>query len=336
MWLFNHFPVAGVTSSSRRELKRFAQYENERQWIDVFNRLVSIVLNQFKWDGLPDSCDSYFFESALLFRGDACIIEDEPDRLLTLPCAPMSGMSVYYTHPRYRALSLHYNKPFMALDEHNVDMYEWMARLAGSDENAPKRGVVCKDNLMGYSLIATIEIYTDKLVDAARTIDVISKQLKVPSVIETSPETKVAMQTALQDINQNVIAVYAGTKIAQQLRETKSIPIGVNPAMLTAAWDHYNNTLSAFYTAVGINNLNTADKKERLLTDEVNSNNDAIQQNLGYRLEMRKQFCRDMKAVFGLDIDCDLRYRDAEAVASKGGVKDGGNNPNNAGSSDAS
>lgn len=336
MWLFNHFPVSGITAKDRRSLKRFAQYENERQWIDMFSRLTSIVLNQFKWEGLPPTCDPYFFETSLLFRGDACFIEDKPERFLSLPCVPMSGMSIYYSHPIYRAISLHYNEPFMALDEHNIEMYEWMLKTAGSDESAPKRGVVCKDNLMGYSIIATIEIYTDKLVDAARTIDVVSKQLKIPSIIETTPETKVAVQTALQDINENTIAVYAGQKIAQQLRETKSIPVGVNPSMLTAAWDHFNNTLSAFYTAVGINNLNTADKKERLLTDEVNSNNDAIQQNLGYRLEMRKQFCRDMKAVFGLDISCDLRYRDAEAIASKGGVRDGRNNIDDAGSANAS
>lgn len=334
MWLYNHYPVSGITATDRRSLKRFAQYENHRQWIDVFNRLVAIVLNQFKWEGLPPTCDPYFFEQSLLFRGDACIIEDAPDRMLSIACVPMSGMSIYYTHPQYRAISLHYNEPFMAVDEHNKDMYSWMTELSGADGSAPKRGVVCKDNLMGYSLIQTIEIYTDKLVDAQRTIDVIAKLLKIPSLIETDPESKLAIQTAIGDINENVIALYASKDLIKKIRETKSIPIGVNPSMLTAAWDHYNNTLSAFYTAVGINNLNTADKKERLLTDEVNSNNDAIQQNLGYRLEMRKQFCRDMKAVFGLDVDCNLRYTDTETLASKGGVRDGGNHDDLTGSSD--
>lgn len=337
MWLFNHYPVAGITATDRRSLKRFAQYENERQWIDVFNRLVSLVLNQFEWKNLPQSCDQYFLEMTLLFRAEACIIEDAPERYLSLPCVPMSGQSIYYTHPKQRAISLHYNEPFLALDEHNNEMYKWFSTLANADGAVTKKGVVCKDNMMGYSLIKTIEIYTDKLVDAMRTIDTTAKLLKIPSLIETSPETKIAIQTAIQDINQNTIAVYAGKDIVQKLRETKQIPIGVNPSMLTAAWDHYNNTLSAFYTAVGINNLNTADKKERLLTDEVNSNNDAIQQNIGYRLEMRKQFCRDLKAVFGLNVDCAIRYSDStEKVTNKGGVRDGGNNIDITGSNSSS
>ena len=54
--------------------------------------------------------------------------------------------------------------------------------------------------------------------------------------------------------------------------------------------------------------MNRTEKRERLLVDEVNSNNQETKANGFYRLDQRLHFCENMKAAFGLDITCVERH----------------------------
>ena len=89
MWLSKYYPFMCVNrkDKSSRQMRKFAEYENNRQWQDVFNRLVSIAVNIFEWEGLPDTCDPYFMEILALWRGNFCILkDDEIGGYLSLPC----------------------------------------------------------------------------------------------------------------------------------------------------------------------------------------------------------------------------------------------------------
>ena len=79
MWLRQYYPFMCGKNSARnsKELRKYAEYENNRQWQDVFNRLVSIVTNIYEWDDLPDTCDQYFLVTFLLWQGQGCMIYDE-------------------------------------------------------------------------------------------------------------------------------------------------------------------------------------------------------------------------------------------------------------------
>ena len=61
-----------------------------------------------------------------------------------------------------------------------------------------------------------------------------------------------------------------------------------------------------FNTDVGIPNANT-DKKERLLVDEVNSNNDFILVNIDHMYEERKIAVEEINKKFGLNITVEKR-----------------------------
>ena len=50
----------------------------------------------------------------------------------------------------------------------------------------------------------------------------------------------------------------------------------------------------------GLNN--NFEKKERLLTDEVNANNDYIDSNIDLMFNMRKHFCQKANEKYGLNI----------------------------------
>lgn len=65
-----------------------------------------------------------------------------------------------------------------------------------------------------------------------------------------------------------------------------------------------------FLTVIGINNANT-DKKERLITDEVNANNEETHALADLWLEQLKECCDKVNDMFGLDIGVDWRYKKA-------------------------
>lgn len=63
-----------------------------------------------------------------------------------------------------------------------------------------------------------------------------------------------------------------------------------------------------FKTAIGIPNANT-DKKERLITDEVNANNEETQTLCELWLEQLQQACEKTSAMFGIKISVDWRIK---------------------------
>lgn len=73
--------------------------------------------------------------------------------------------------------------------------------------------------------------------------------------------------------------------------------------------DDYKKILDMFDTEIGIPNANTQ-KKERMITDEVNQNNIATQSKSELWLETMKDGCNKVNQMFDLNIGVDLRFRE--------------------------
>ena len=84
-------------------------------------------------------------------------------------------------------------------------------------------------------------------------------------------------------------------------------------------------------TYLGISNINIT-KKERLITDEVTRNQGGTIASRYSRLEARRDACKQINKMFGLDIWCDYRedYQAlTEEVLTRGDdVTDDGGEPN--------
>ena len=85
------------------------------------------------------------------------------------------------------------------------------------------------------------------------------------------------------------------------------VPTNVDTSVLESLWTHYNRLDSHFRTIMGINNNNNQDKKERLIVDEVNANNEATDIQLQLRLMQRQKFCKICNEYFGTNISVKIR-----------------------------
>ena len=70
-----------------------------------------------------------------------------------------------------------------------------------------------------------------------------------------------------------------------------------------------------FDTEVGIPNSNT-EKRERMITDEVNANNVETITKCELWLEELKKSCERTKAMFGIDISVDWRHKPEELIVT--------------------
>ena len=75
-----------------------------------------------------------------------------------------------------------------------------------------------------------------------------------------------------------------------------------------------------FLTEIGLNNANT-DKRERLITDEVNANNEEIRANVQHWIDSIREGMRRANELFDLNLTIDLRKFDG----AKGGEDDAPN-----------
>ena len=64
----------------------------------------------------------------------------------------------------------------------------------------------------------------------------------------------------------------------------------------------------------GLNSLPNQDKRERLITDEANANNELTQSSADIGLVMREQFCEDLYTAFGIPCSVKLRVEPVKEV----------------------
>ena len=98
------------------------------------------------------------------------------------------------------------------------------------------------------------------------------------------------------------------------LKKGKMLAILDDESMVTDSYPSTNtildfytaqqNILKSFYNDLGVKY--TTEKKERLITDEVNSDSDMLLINVNAMLENRKKACEDIKKIFGIDVTVDL------------------------------
>ena len=89
--------------------------------------------------------------------------------------------------------------------------------------------------------------------------------------------------------------------------------------------DAKERTLKGYYELFGIRKQN--EKRERMITDEVQANEELLHFNLKDMMESRKELCRNIKNVFGVDCSV-VSHVDIDADGNKENEKEMGDGEN--------
>ena len=256
---------------------------NDKTYIDYLDRLKLIAISLFTWKGLDEIAGygaSRFMELNLFEFGKSCFLKDSEIGFKVLRAMPDDKYNIYYLPSRVHATSLGYNKDF--------DFDEL---------------VYVMNNELELPTLNTISLMAYRLYETERTIDVNLTAQKTPILIEGDTKTILTLKNVYMQYSGNTPFIFGNKQfdISNKLNVLKTDA----PYLIDKLELHKHEIWNDCMTYLGINNANT-DKKERLITDEVESNNDLINFYLNCFYKTRKQACDMINKKYGLDIKIEL------------------------------
>lgn len=256
---------------------------NNQTYINYLDRLKLIACSLFTWEGLDEVAGfgaSRFLEMSLYENGRACFIKDKDLGYLALKVNPSDKLNVYNLPEKVLAWSIGYSKNYKFDDI-----------------------VYIMNNLLELPTSTTINLFAYRLYETERTIDTNLIAQKTPVLIEGDTKTILTLKNTYMSFAGNTPFIFGNKdyNINQKLNALKTDA----PYLIDKLELHKHEIWNEALTFLGIDNANT-DKKERLITDEVESNNELINYYLNCFYKTRKQACDMINEKYGLNIKIKL------------------------------
>lgn len=285
--------------------KKIEQYRNSIEFYNNFMNLYNMALDIFEWIDLPETCNSRFLEQSLLTRGQAILTKEPNDHYLNLGSSPGGKWNIYGEPVESHGYGLNGFHKLYNLYIDGADISTDVIRNTSGMLTYSYDAVLCRDNEAVYPYINYIMIAAERLTNAMRATDTVVQNLKQPVIVTCEESMLNSVRQALNDREANVSAIISSGKLP--LDSFKIWDTHANPDTLKVMWEHYERVDCQVHEFFGIDSAAQTDKRERLLVDEVNANENIVSHNLDKRLKEREKFCERVNKAFGLNISVKLR-----------------------------
>lgn len=264
---------------------------NDASYFDYLDRMRKIALSMFEWQNLPDSMNARYLELTLFYKGQAGMLYDENYGFINTQATDGGYINIYGLPTRIQCYSYRYNE---------------MRDLYVPDSNQPKdkEAILVLNNYDRTPTATSLQLFAYRLAEAQRTADVNIKAQRTPILLTTDQRQEFSMKKLYEQYDGNTPVIYADRNSGLNPDAIRAIktdaPFIANDILLykQAIW---NECLSY----LGISNLD--EKRERLISNEVDSNNELINMNLQSFLIPRKKACEEFNQKFGTNIDVKVR-----------------------------
>ena len=265
------------------------QRMSDNNFMLLYNKYKLLALNLFEWDGLPDEIKPQYIEKALYSYG-ACCLTKEYGGFVVLGCTESGELNIMSEPISYIATGYGYTKKVNA-----------------------KSTPICFNNDLRLSTHIYVEEYARKMNEVEKSINANIKQQKFPWLITTTKNNEFSMKNLYNKIDSGEPIIY-GTK---DIDSDSIKAFATNTPYVVDKLNQYRYELEReILTFFGLNN--NYEKKERLLVDEVNSNNEFVSSNVDMMLKCREDFCKEVNEKYGLNISVKKKYGNNE----EGGVEE--------------
>ena len=265
--------------------KGFSKQLNDRTLSDYFYRLMLISRSLFKWENLPNGLDEKWIERYLFCEG-SCLFFKDPNLGFVVTNWGCNGTYNMYDEPtNVVPIAVNY-------------IYEGDEPLI-NNENC----VIIRNNDDMLPTSPTIQNYAYKLTNIDRTIDTNIMAMKIPTIIKCSDKQKLSLKQTINQRNDNEPVIYGD----KQLDTTEISALKIDaPIVFDKLQIQKHAVWNECMTFLGINNANM-DKRERLVDDEVQANNEQVQACEDVMLKARKMACKRINDIFGTNISVSRR-----------------------------
>ena len=272
---------------------------NNATYTDYLNRFRRIALSMFEWVNLPKSMNSRYLEMCLYFNGKASLLKTKEYGFINTKCAGTGYVNIYGLPTKLNCFSYNFNE--------QRDLYIGLNPVEVNDEY--KECILVQNNWESLPTVSSMELFAWRLYQASRVCDVNIEAQKTPVLLVADETQRLFLENLYQQYNGNQPFIF-GDK--DQLGEQTIKAINTQAPYVADKITEYKKEIwNEALTFLGVNNI-MLEKKERLVTDEANSNNELINLNLESFLAPRQEACRQFNEKYGLtgtDKEISVRVR---------------------------
>jgi len=267
------------------------------------HRLRTLAISSFEWINLPDTIDPRFVELCMLdygmggFFDMSSVGEGGIGNYAFAQATPVNRLNLYWNPNRVRFIPANGGGGWIR------NAYYWT--LAHNEQLTVMRpdSVVMFDNMNRKSILPILMVFARRLANIDGKIDVNINGQSTPYLIEVPEQSRRDAINIYKQLagNEPVIIANRGASSILDIKVQPTVAPYVADKLLADQRKIFHLALSM----LGIDNTNV-EKRERMLTNEVESNDEEIMLMRRSRLFNRQQFCNAVNDRFGLDIQ--VRY----------------------------
>lgn len=268
--------------------KSVAQMANNLTFSYYYYKLMLISRALFDWSDLPNNMDERWIEK-YLFTSGKCIFYKDPIMGYMVAGLAQQGSINCYGDPT---------------DVYPVaENYVYAGPKLVNGENC----YIIRNNDLMLPTFPTVRMYSLKLTNIDRAIDVNIEATKTPILVRCSDRQRLSLKNAINQRRDNEPVIWAvdGAEIKDQVSTLETNAPVVFPQLQTQK----HMVLNEFFTDIGINNANM-DKRERMVANEVEANNEQVKAFEDVMLKVREEACKNINRLFGLNISVKRRELD--------------------------
>lgn len=263
-------------------------YMNNRTYLQYYNRLTELAISMFEWQNLPETVDQRFLEMCLFSDGMCVFFQDEVLGYLSLQCMIGGKLNVYRIPMERKAYATN----------------GYQRELDGTNS------VIIFNNYLHTNSMLDVEMFSKRLYNLDRAIDVNANAQKTPVLIQCDESQRLTMKNLYKQYEGNEPFIFGSKGL--DANGLKVLQTGA-PYVADKLYELKTQIWNEALTYLGISNINVV-KKERMITDEVTRNQGGTVASRYSRLESRRQACKQINEMFGLNIWVDYRedFQDIE------------------------
>ena len=267
--------------------KSVAQFSNNITFSYYYYKLMLIIRNLFEWENLPNNMEARWIER-YLFADGKCIFYKDPTMGYMVAGYGQNGSVNCYDDP--------------TLVQPIAPNYVYSGEQLINGENC----YVIRNNDLMLPEFAVVRYYAYKLCNLDRAIDVNIEAQKTPTLVTCTDKQRLSLKQAINQRRDNEPVIYADNSFDKDMIST----IDLNPPMVFKDLQLQKHmVLNEFFTDIGINNANM-DKRERMVANEVEANNEQVKASEDVMLKSREEAVKQINKIFGLDIKVSRRKLD--------------------------
>ena len=258
---------------------------NNITYTDYFYRLMLLARSVFKWNNLPNGLDEKWIERFLFYEGQCAFFHHDKLGYMVAKIAPSGELN-------------YYDEPTIIQPHTNNCTGETFKSLRNYEDC-----ILIKNNDAAIPTYPTLNMYALRLAEIQRTIDINVSAQKTPVLLVCSDKQRKSLNTMFDQWNGFKPAIYGDKSL--DMENVKALKMDA-PIVFDKLQIQKHSVWNEVMTFLGINNANM-DKRERLVDDEVQANNEQIELSAQVALKARELACKQINKLFGLNISVELR-----------------------------